>query len=140
MDDTKNVGGRDRLVRFLLAAGLSIAAVRWLRSGKRVRGLLAGVGALGFGFNATTGYCGVNDALDVDTTGESEEVSIAFEESDIGGSSTETTDDSSAESTGDTGTQVQEHQLECAACGDPIVPGQSRGPNSQGDIVHDNCH
>jgi len=68
MDDETNVGGRDRLVRFGLAALLSVVAVRWLRAGKRLRGLLAGVGALGAGFTATTGYCGVNDALDVDTT------------------------------------------------------------------------
>jgi len=128
MDDTKNVGGRDRLVRFLLAAVLSIVAVRWLRSGKRVRGLLAGVGALGFGFNATTSYCGVNDTLDVDTTGESEEVSIEFDETDTG----------EASSAG-TATQKQSHQLECAACGEPIVPGQSRGPNSADEIVHDDC-
>ncbi|MFC6757407.1 MULTISPECIES: YgaP family membrane protein [Haloarcula] len=133
MDDTQNVGGRDRLVRFLLAAGLSIAAVRWLQSGKRVRGALAGVGALVFGFNATTGYCGVNDALDVDTTGDG--VSIEFDESD-GGSA------SSADSavTADAGaTQVREHYLTCADCGEPIVAGQARGPNSEGDIVHDAC-
>lgn len=134
MDDTKNVGGRDRLVRFLLAAGLSIAAVRWLRSGKRKRGLLAGAGALVFGFNSTTGYCGVNDALDVDTAGESEEVSIGFDESDDGESS------AGSDTTADAGaTQVREHYLTCADCGEPIVAGQSRGPNNQGDIVHDDC-
>lgn len=134
MDDIKNVGGRDRLVRFLLAAGLSIVAVRWLRSGKRLRGLLAGVGALGFGFNATTGYCGVNDALDVDTTGEGDEVSIEFDESE----DRTATDDGAAE-TDAAGGSKQAYQLECAACGEPIVPGQSRGPNSEGDIVHDDC-
>ncbi|MDS0283569.1 YgaP family membrane protein [Haloarcula onubensis] len=127
MDESTNVGGRDRLVRLLLAAGLSIAAVRWLHSGKRLRGGLAGAGALVFGFNATTGYCGVNDALDVDTTGDGEEVSIEFDETDG-----ETTADAGA-------TQVREHYLTCAACGEPIVAGQSRGPNSQGDIVHDDC-
>ena len=136
MDDTKNVGGRDRLVRLLLTVVLSIAAVRWLRSGKRLRGLLAGVGALGFGFNATTGYCGVNDALDVDTTGESEEVDIDFDEP-------ETTDDAGSVETGsadESGSPKERtSQLECAFCGEPIVPGQSRGPNSQGDIVHDDC-
>lgn len=129
MDDTKNVGGRDRLGRFLVAAVLSIAAVRWLRGGKRVRGLLAGVGALGFGFNATTGYCGVNDALGVDTTDESGEVSIDFDESDEG---TETTTDAGA-------TQAREHYLTCAACGEPIVAGQSRGPNEDDEIIHDDC-
>ena len=135
MDDTKNVGGRDRLVRFLLAAGLSIAAVRWLRSGKRVRGLLAGVGALGFGFNATTGYCGVNDALDVDTADESAEVDIEFDDSDDA-----TATNADGDTTADAGaTQVREHYLTCVDCGEPIVAGQSRGPNSQDDIVHDDC-
>jgi hypothetical protein len=32
--------------------------------------VLAAVGALGFGFNATTCYCGTNEALGIDTTGE----------------------------------------------------------------------
>ena len=137
MDDTKNVGGRDRLARFLLAAGLSIATVRWLRSGKRVRGLLAGVGALVAGFTATTGYCRVNEALDVDTTGESEEVSIEFDTVD---EATTTSSGTGSETTADAGaTQVREHYLTCADCGEPIVAGQSRGPNSQGDIVHDDC-
>jgi len=138
MDDNRNVGGRDRLVRLLLTVVLSIAAVRWLRSGKRLRGLLAGLGALVFGFNTTTGYCGVNDALDVDTTGTSEEVDIEFDETDDAGAAA--TDDADVDTgvSGDTGSE-QAHQLECAFCGEPIVPGQSRGPNSQGDIVHDDC-
>jgi len=136
MDDKQNVGGRDRLVRFLMAAGLSIVAVRWLQSGKRVRGLVAGVGALVFGFNATTGYCGVNDALDVDTTGDG--VSIEFDESDESDDATDSS--ASTDTTADAGaTQVREHYLTCADCGEPIVAGQSRGPDSQGDIVHDDC-
>jgi len=135
MDETKNVGGRDRLLRFLLTAVLSVVAVRWLRSGKRLRGLLAGGGALGLGFTATTGYCGVNDALDVDTTAGSEEVSIEFDETDGGA-----TADVESDTTADAGaTQVREQYLTCADCGEPIVAGQSRGPNSQGDIVHDDC-
>lgn len=131
MDDTTNVGGRDRLGRFLLAAVLSIAAVRWLRNGKRKRGLLASAGALGFGFNATTGYCGVNDALEIDTTGKSKEVSIDFDDS-----GDETTGDATA---GTSATGSHEQYLHCAFCGEPIVAGQSRGPNSQGDIVHEDC-
>jgi hypothetical protein len=65
-----NVGGRDRLVRALLAAVLTVVAIRALREGKRTTGLLAGVGALGFGFNATTCFCGLNETLGIDTTGE----------------------------------------------------------------------
>lgn len=65
-----NVGGRDRLARSLLAVLLSIVAVSTLRKGKRTLGLLALVGAIGFGFNATTGYCGMNKTLGIDTTEE----------------------------------------------------------------------
>jgi len=66
----KNVGGRDRPVRALLAALLTVVAVSTLRKGKRTTGLLALVGALGFGFNATTCFCGLNQTLGIDTTDE----------------------------------------------------------------------
>jgi hypothetical protein len=66
----KNVGGRDRLVRSILAVVLTIVAVRTLRKGKRTSGLLALVGAIGFGFNATTCFCGLNQTLGIDTTEE----------------------------------------------------------------------
>lgn len=65
-----NVGGRDRQVRALLAVALSIVAVSTLRAGRKRVGLLAVVGALGFGFNATTGFCGMNEMLGIDTTDE----------------------------------------------------------------------
>jgi hypothetical protein len=64
----KNVGGRDRLARALLAALLTVVAISTLRKGKRKTGLLALVGALGFGFNATTCFCGLNKTLGIDTT------------------------------------------------------------------------
>jgi hypothetical protein len=63
-----NVGGRDRLVRVLLAVLLTVVAVSTLRKGKRKTGLLALVGAFGFGFNATTCFCGLNKTLGIDTT------------------------------------------------------------------------
>jgi len=63
-----NVGGRDRLLRALLAAVLSVVAISTLRKGKRKTGLLALVGALGLGFNATTCFCGLNETLGIDTT------------------------------------------------------------------------
>jgi hypothetical protein len=66
----KNVGGRDRLARALLAAVLTIVSIRALRMGRRATGLLVGIGALGFGFNAVTCFCGVNRALVIDTTSE----------------------------------------------------------------------
>jgi len=64
----KNVGGRDRLARALLATLLTVVAISTLRKGKRRTGLLALVGALGFGFNATTCFCGLNKTLGIDTT------------------------------------------------------------------------
>ncbi|RCU45901.1 DUF2892 domain-containing protein [Haloplanus salinus] len=64
----RNVGGRDRLVRAALAVLLTVVAARALRRRKRPAGLLAGIGALGLGFNATTCVCGLNRLLGVDTT------------------------------------------------------------------------
>ena len=66
----KNVGGRDRLARALLAVVLTAVAVGTLRNGRNTTGLLAGLGAIGFGFNATTCFCGLNEALGIDTTEE----------------------------------------------------------------------
>lgn len=70
MDAEKNVGGRDRLARALLAAVLTMVAISTLREGKRKMGLLALVGALGFGFNTVTCFCGLNKRLGIDTTDE----------------------------------------------------------------------
>ena len=131
MDDT-TVGGRSRLVQFLLTAVLSIAAVRWLRSGKRVRGLLAGVGALGLGFNATTGYVGGTDGLDIDTT-DVPDISVddadAHENADVSGTAADNADTATAESA----------ELHCDICGEAIVPGQRRGPTEDGEIAHADC-
>jgi hypothetical protein len=68
MDLQQNVGGRDRLARAAVAVGLTVLAVRAFLAGKRTTGLLAALGALGLGFNATTGVCGLNRTLGVDTT------------------------------------------------------------------------
>ncbi len=73
MDVEKNVGGRDRLARTLLAAGLTVLTVVALRNGKRTTGFVAGTAALGFGFNATTCFCGLNETLGIDTTGGSDD-------------------------------------------------------------------
>ena len=66
----RNVGGVDRLARTLFAVVLTVVAVRALRSGRRSVGLLALLGALGAGFNATTCFCGLNATLGFDTTRE----------------------------------------------------------------------
>ncbi|MEF8857219.1 MAG: DUF2892 domain-containing protein [Haloplanus sp.] len=70
MPPKSNVGGRDRLARATLAVLLTVVALRSLRGGNRTVGLLAGVGALGLGFNATTCFCGLNRLLGIDTTEE----------------------------------------------------------------------
>ena len=72
MNVPSNVGGRDRLVRALLAVLLTLGTVRLLRAGRRRLGVLAALGAIGFGFNAVTCFCGVNEALGVDTTDDAE--------------------------------------------------------------------
>jgi len=66
----RNVGGRDRLLRAALAVVLTVLAASRLRRGKYGAGLLTLVTAIGFGFNATTCFCGVNERLGIDTTGE----------------------------------------------------------------------
>lgn len=66
--DVRNVGGRDRLARAVLAVALAAIAVVSLRDGDRTTGVLAGVAAAGLGFNAVTCFCGVNAALGIDTT------------------------------------------------------------------------
>jgi hypothetical protein len=67
MNVTPNVGGRDRLARAVLAMVSTIVAIRALRSGRAGVGLVAAAGAVGFGFNAVTCFCGVNRALGIDT-------------------------------------------------------------------------
>jgi hypothetical protein len=63
----KNVGGRDRLARAFLAVLLTIVTIITLKKGKRKTGLLAGILALGLGFNAVTCFCGLNETLGIDT-------------------------------------------------------------------------
>lgn len=66
----KNVGGNDRTVRALAAVVLTVLAVSALRKQKHKTGLLVGLAALGAGFNAVTGFCGLNATLGIDTTEE----------------------------------------------------------------------
>ncbi|MFB6222837.1 MAG: DUF2892 domain-containing protein [Haloarcula sp.] len=136
MDTEQNVGGRDRLIRAVLAVILTIVSLRWLRSGKRKRGLLAGIGALGLGFNAARGYCGVNESLNIDTTDRSDDLSDPLETTDSESTDVEvefTTDEPDTTKAHSNGT------LTCAVCEDPIVPGERRGPNEDGAVVHESC-
>jgi hypothetical protein len=72
MDVEQNVGGTDRIVRAVLAIGLTIAALAALRAGRRSVSVLAATGAIALGFNAVTCFCGLNQALGIDTTGDAE--------------------------------------------------------------------
>jgi len=66
----RNVGGRDRIARALGAVALTVVALAAFSRGRRSAGLVAGLGAVGLGFNAVTCFCGLNAALGIDTSGE----------------------------------------------------------------------
>jgi ABC-type multidrug transport system permease subunit len=68
MNVSKNVGGRDRRFRAVLAVISTLVAAYALRFGRGSVGFVAAAAAVGFGFNAVTGFCGVNQVLGVDTT------------------------------------------------------------------------
>lgn len=93
---------RNRLVRSTLALVLAGVAVVSLRKGRRLRGTLAGVGAVALGYGATAGEA--TEHIEFGATEEEEDV-----------------------------------DLRCAICGDPIRPGQARGPNENNDVVHEAC-
>ena len=63
-----NVGGRDRAGRALLAVVLAVVAIVAVTRGNRAVAVASMAGAVGFGFNAVTCFCGVNEALGIDTT------------------------------------------------------------------------
>lgn len=68
MQVNKNVGGTDRLLRAVLTVVLSLVAISALRKRKYLTLLLTGAGAIGLGFNVTTCFCGLNEALGIDTS------------------------------------------------------------------------
>lgn len=112
MELEENASGRDRIARMLAAAGLTVAAAALLRRGRRITGALVGAGALAVGYQAATG---------------SEELAGALSPDSL------RPDSLGPDTTGEPG------QLRCAICGEPIVPGQRRGPNENDEIVHIDC-
>lgn len=102
MDVDRTAGDRKRLVRTLLAVGLLGVAIRSLRKGRRLNGLLAGGGAVILGYTATTQSGELREAVGI-------------------------------------GTNDEDGGFRCAVCGEPIVPGQARGPNENGETVHEAC-
>jgi hypothetical protein len=102
MELRKNVGDRNRLGRTALTIALTVVAIGSFRKGKRVSGVLAGVGALALGYNATTESGELTESLGIDATDEDAE-------------------------------------LRCAACDEPIRPGQRRRPNENDETAHEAC-
>ncbi|WP_284008783.1 DUF2892 domain-containing protein [Haloarcula pelagica] len=133
--DTETAGDRSRLVRVLLAVGLGILALRSLRGGKRLRGILTGVGAVALGVSAA-GDSGPaveplheTDKTDFDTDADTE-TDLDTDSSDVSVVADDSADDHAEPAPG---------SLTCVACGEPIVAGQRRRPNADGETVHDDC-
>ncbi|WP_435174922.1 YgaP family membrane protein [Halorussus sp. AFM4] len=113
MDLRDSVDSRGRLARTLLAAALAVVAIASLRKGKRATGALAGVGALALGYSSTTGADELAETADE-----------LAETIDI---------ESKRES------ESEDVELRCAICGEPIRPGQRRGPDENGETAHEAC-
>jgi len=64
----RNVGGLDRLVRVALTVVLTVVSVVALANGQWALGGASGAGALGVGFNAVAGWCGLNALCGIDST------------------------------------------------------------------------
>lgn len=67
---SQNVGGRDRIVRGVLAVVFAVIAIKAIRGGNRNRGVFAGVVAVGFALNTVTCFCTFNKLVGLDTTSE----------------------------------------------------------------------
>lgn len=138
MKEKTNVGGYDRIVRGVLAVVLSVVSIGAVRRGKHKTALVAGLGALGFGFTVTTQYCGGNDLLDRDTTADGvARTDTATLTTTPSGRDEHSQSASTFETAGDR--SDPDTTLTCASCGNPIRPGEPRGPNDQNEIVHVGC-
>ncbi|WP_436923605.1 YgaP family membrane protein [Halosimplex amylolyticum] len=113
MESNETLDDRSRLARVVLAAVLALVAIQSFRKGKRTRGVLAGVGAAALGYTVS---------------GESDDL---LESIDTGATDV-------MESIG-TETAAEPGELRCASCGEPIVPGERRKPNEDGETVHEAC-
>ncbi|MFC7142153.1 DUF2892 domain-containing protein [Halosimplex aquaticum] len=110
MELSEKLGDRSRLVRVVLTAVLAVVALQSFRKRKRTRGVVAGLGAAALGYTVSSESGGVVESL--------------------GGEALESI---GAESTAEGG------ELRCAYCGEPIVPGERRKPNEDGETVHEAC-
>ena len=66
----KNVGGLDRIIRGVLGIWLVVVAVAAYLDDREVTAATAAIAGAGLLQNATTGFCGFNALLGVDTTGD----------------------------------------------------------------------
>ena len=63
----RNVGGADRLVRGVFGSGLLTVAIGALLAERCSAGVAAAVGSAALLFNVTTGRCGMNKLLGINT-------------------------------------------------------------------------
>ena len=63
----RNVGGLDRIVRGVLGTALLVVALGALLADRRSAGAASAVGSAALLFNFTTGRCGLNKLLGIDT-------------------------------------------------------------------------
>jgi hypothetical protein len=127
MDPTQNPRDSDRLTRGVLAAGLAMLALWSLRRGKRLRGLLAGLGAVALGYRVS-----------MESEDWVEQPVEGLEADSTSGTGLPATDHGE-QSTSETERSTATGQLQCAICGDPIVAGQPRTPNEDDEPVHEAC-
>jgi len=128
MTSTETSEERNRIVQIALAGIVGLAAVRAFRRGNRVGGILGALGALALGYTALSDSEREGSTVAVDDVGAPASTASATE--DEPAAEGETTTQSA---TGD------EAKLRCAACGEPIVPGQRRGPDEHDRTVHEAC-
>ncbi|MEF8785091.1 MAG: DUF2892 domain-containing protein [Haloarculaceae archaeon] len=127
MAETEN--SRGRLARIVLAVALAVVAIRSFRNGKRATGVLAGLGAGALGYSATAEEHELTEEINIETP----------REDDSAGESSESDSTERTGSVDSSDTSDEDGRLRCAACGDPIVLGQRRGPNADNEIVHRTC-
>jgi hypothetical protein len=127
MAETDN--NRGRLVRIVLAVALAVLAIRSFRDGKQAAGVLAGLGAGVLGYSATAEDRALTEEIDIET----------LRGDDSAGETSESDSIERTSGLDSTDTSGKDGRLRCAACGDPIVPGQGRGPNANNKIVHRDC-
>lgn len=63
----KNVGGLDRIARGIVGVGLLVVAIGALLTDRRSTAVATALGGMALLFNFTTGRCGLNKLLGIDT-------------------------------------------------------------------------